>query len=251
MVNYMQMLINNTNINYVFYDNKSKINLVFLHGWGQNIEMMMSLANPFIKKYNVLIVDLPGFGKSEEPKEVWSIYDYADVINEMLNSLKIKNPILVGHSFGGKISLCYAIKYTPSKIVLLASPYKKKIKKPTFKMKLYKFLKKIPLLKRFENIVKNHVGSTDYKNASEMMRKILVNHVNLDLTDEVSKIKCPTLLIWGTNDTEVPIEDAKELEKLISNCGLVTYEGCTHYAYLERLNQTIRVLDSFIGSEKK
>ncbi len=247
----MEMIIKNTSVNYVFYDNKSKESLVFLHGWGQNIEMMMGLAKPFIKKYNVLILDLPGFGNSSEPDDVWSIYDYAEMLDLILKKLKIKNPILIGHSFGGKISLCYAIKYNPKKIVLLASPYKKKIKKETFKVKVYKFIKKIPGLNKLENFVKKHVGSTDYKNASEKMRKILVNHVNLDLTSELSKIKCPTLLIWGTNDEAVPIEDGQELEKLINNAGLVVYEGCTHYAYLERLDQTIRVLNSFIGSDKK
>ncbi len=247
----MEMIIKNTSINYVFYENKSKESLVFLHGWGQNIEMMMGLAKPFVKKYNVLILDLPGFGSSAEPDNVWSIYDYAEMLDLVLKELKIKNPILIGHSFGGKISLCYAIKYNPKKIVLLASPFKKKIKKETFKVKVYKFIKKIPGLNKLENFVKKHVGSTDYKNASEKMRKILVNHVNLDLTSELSKIKCPALLIWGTNDEAVPIEDGQELEKLINNAGLVVYEGCTHYAYLERLDQTIRVLNSFIGSDKK
>lgn len=247
----MRSTIKNVDINYEYFDNKSKTSLVFLHGWGQNIKMMESLAKPFCKKYNVLIIDLPGFGDSAEPKEVWSIYDYSEMVNELLKELKIKNPILVGHSFGGKISLAYAIKYNPKKIVLLASPYKKNIKKPTLKMKIYKTVKKIPLLNKLEGFVKNHVGSTDYKNASEMMKKILVNHVNLDLTEEVKNIKCPTLLIWGTNDNAVSYEDGKTLEKLIPNAGLVTYEGCTHYAYLERLDQTIRVLNSFIGSDEK
>ncbi len=247
----MRSTIKNVDINYEYFDNKSKTSLVFLHGWGQNIKMMESLAKPFCKKYNVLIIDLPGFGDSAEPKEVWSIYDYSEMVNELLKELKIKNPILIGHSFGGKISLAYAIKYNPKKIVLLASPYKKNIKKPTLKMKVYKTVKKIPLLNKLEGFVKNHVGSTDYKNASEMMKKILVNHVNLDLTEELKNIKCPTLLIWGTNDNAVSYEDGKELEKLIPNAGLVTYEGCTHYAYLERLDQTIRVLNSFIGSDEK
>ena len=247
----MRSTIKNVDINYEYFDNKSKTSLVFLHGWGQNIKMMESLAKPFCKKYNVLIIDLPGFGDSAEPKEVWSIYDYSEMVNELLKELKIKNPILIGHSFGGKISLAYAIKYNPKKIVLLASPYKKNIKKPTLKMKVYKTVKKIPLLNKLEGFVKNHVGSTDYKNASEMMKKILVNHVNLDLTEELKNIKCPTLLIWGTNDNAVSYDEGKELEKLIPNAGLVTYEGCTHYAYLERLDQTIRVLNSFIGSDEK
>ena len=73
----MKIVYKDININYVFYDNKSDINLVYLHGWGQNIEMMMPIAKPFIKNNNVLILDLPGFGDSMEPNEVWSIFDYA------------------------------------------------------------------------------------------------------------------------------------------------------------------------------
>lgn len=246
----MQKKYNDININYEFYDNDSKTNLIFLHGWGQNIEMMQPIAKPFIKRNNVLIIDLPGFGESDEPKAVWSIYDYADMVNDFVKELKIKSPIIIGHSFGGKVALCYANKYKTEKLVLLASPYKKKIKKESLKLKTLKVLKKVPGLNKLEGTVKKYIGSTDYKNASDMMRKILVAHVNLDLTEETKKIKCPTLLVWGTNDQAVDFEDAIELEKLIPDCGLVTYEGCTHYAYLERLNQTINVLNSFIGDEK-
>lgn len=246
----MEYKYKNISINYNFYDNKSNVNLVFLHGWGQNIEMMMPIAKPFIKRNNVLLIDLPGFGLSDEPKDVWEINDYADMVNSLIKELKITSPILIGHSFGGKISLCYASKYKTRKLVLLASPYKKSIKKDTLKVKIFKFLRKIPCLGWLVNWAKKHVGSTDYRNASDMMRKILVRHVNLDLTEEAKKIDCPTLLIWGTNDADASYNDAVELEKIISNCGLVTYEGCSHYAYLERLSQTINVLNSFIGSDK-
>lgn len=245
----MQKKYKDININYEFYDNNSNINLIFLHGWGQNIDMMMPIAKPFIKRHNVLLIDLPGFGKSEEPKEVWEIYDYSDMLNHIIKELKIKNPVIIGHSFGGKIALAYSTKYETDKLVLLASPYRKKIQKESLKLKTLKKLKKVPGLNKLENIAKKYIGSTDYKNASEKMRNILVKHVNLDLTDELDKVKCPTLLIWGTEDAAVDYEDALYLENKISNCGLVTYEGCTHYAYLERANQTINVLRSFIGDE--
>jgi len=238
-------------INYSYYDNNSKVSLVFLHGWGQNIEMMMPIAKPFIKKHNVLLIDLPGFGLSSEPTYAWELNDFADMVHELIKSLKIKNPILIGHSFGGKISICYSLKYDTSKLVLLASPYKKSITTPSIKTKLLKSLKKVPVLNKLEDYVKKHVGSTDYRNASVMMRSILVKHVNTDLTNEVKNIKCPVILIWGTNDEAVSYEDAIELEKLIPNAGLITYQGCTHYAYLERLNQTVNVLNSFIGSDEK
>ena len=241
----------NININYTFYKNNSDKSLVFLHGWGQNIQMMMPIAKPFIKKYDTLIIDLPGFGQSEEPKEVWSIYDYSEMVNSLVKELGLKNEMLVGHSFGGKISLAYAIKYKPSKIVLLASPYRVKIKKDDFKTKSFKALKKIPVLNKLEKIAKKYVGSEDYRNASDMMRKVLVQHVNLDLSKDAKNVECPTLLIWGTLDTAVPYKDALDLEKIIKDAGLVTYEGCTHYAYLERVGQTVNVLKSFIGDEKK
>ena len=78
------------------------------------------------------------------------------------------------------------------------------------------------------------------------MRKILVEHVNLDITEDVKKIKCPTLIIWGTLDKEVPLSDAYELEKLIRDSAVIPYEGCSHYAYLERLNQTVNIIKNFI-----
>jgi len=115
------------------------------------------------------------------------------------------------------------------------------------KARLLKTLKKVPLLNKLEDFAKRHMGSTDYRNASGVMRNILVGHVNLDIKEDIKKIKCPTLLIWGTNDEAVSIERAYELEKLIKDAGLVVYEGCTHYAYLERLGQTISVLKSFLG----
>lgn len=142
----MQMLIKGVNVNYTFYDNHSNINLVYLHGWGQNIEMMMPIAKPFIKKYNVLIIDFPGFGDSDEPKEVWSVFDYAEMVDEMVKKLNMKNPIVIGHSFGGKIALIYGYKYKPRKVVVLASPYKQAITKQTLKVKMLKIAKKYQVL---------------------------------------------------------------------------------------------------------
>ncbi len=235
------------NINYKDYGKKDGQAIIYLHGWGQNIAMMEPIANPFTKTNRLIIFDLPGFGSSEEPKEIWTLDDYVEMIHSLLEELKINNPILVGHSFGGKLSLLYATKYKVSKLVVLASPYKVKYKEPTKKQKLLKKLKNIPVLSIVAEQMKKHMGSTDYKNASPMMRDILVRHINTDLTDSLNKIKCPTLAIWGTLDEAVPYEDGKELETLINNCGLVTYEGNTHYAYLERLGQTINVLKSFFS----
>jgi pimeloyl-ACP methyl ester carboxylesterase len=80
------------------------------------------------------------------------------------------------------------------------------------------------------------------------MRKILTNHIGEDIKDNIKKIKCPALLIWGTNDQAVDIKEAYLLDSLLSDSGIVEYQGCTHYAYLERLSQTISVLKSFFNN---
>lgn len=242
----MQKKIKDVNVNYIRYGNINGSSIVLLHGWGQNIEMMKPIGDNLKEDFDIIIIDLPGHGLSDEPKFVWSMYDYSDVIHELLSDLKVKNPIMIGHSFGGKISLIYASKYKVKKLVLFGSPYKPEIKKLPLKTKLLKKVAKIKFLSPLVKLAKNHMGSTDYRNASEMMRQILVAHINLDITEDVKKIQCSTLLIWGTNDTAVPIERAYELEKLIKDAGVVVYENCTHYAYLERLNQTVKVLENFL-----
>lgn len=237
--------INDVDINYKRYGNGNKQAIVLLHGWGQNIEMMEPIGNNFVD-YDVIIFDLPGFGKSNEPKTVWTIKDYASCIHSCLEALKVKNPIIIGHSFGGKIALMYASMYDTKKLVLLASPFKKGIEKLSLKTKLLKQAKKVPGMKKVSELAKKHIGSTDYKNASEMMRKILVEHVNTDITEDIKKINCSAIIIWGTNDQAVPLEDAYILEKLIKDAAVIEYEGCTHYAYLERLGQTVNIIESFI-----
>jgi pimeloyl-ACP methyl ester carboxylesterase len=238
--------IKDVKVNYIDYG-EGKNTIVLLHGWGQNIEMMKPIGDRFKKNSRIIIVDLPGFGMSDEPNRIWSLNDYVACIKNLLDSLDVTNPILIGHSFGGKISLLYASKYSVEKLVLFGSPFKQEMKKLSLKTKVLKFLKKVPVINKLEGFAKKHIGSPDYRNASEVMRKIMVEHVNLDIEEEVKKIKCPTLMVWGTMDQEVPVERAYELEKLIEDAGVVTYEGCSHYAYLERLEQTISVLKNFIG----
>lgn len=246
----MQKRIKDVDVNYIMYGKKDADTICYLHGWGQNIQMMQPVGDPFDEEFNIVIIDLPGFGLSSEPTSIWTLNDYVECVKELLDSLDITNPILVGHSFGGKISLLYASKYDVKKLILFGSPFKKEIEKESLKLKILKGLKKVPGINKLEGFAKKHIGSTDYKNASEIMRKIMVEHVNTDITEDVKKINAPTLIVWGTLDQAVPLERAYELEKLIPDAGVVVYENCTHYAYLERLNQTINVMWNFLVGGK-
>ena len=242
-------LFKNVNINYERLGSKKGSPIVFLHGWGQNIQMMRMLGEKFDQN-DVVIIDFPGHGKSEEPKEVWTLFDFTDMVHALLDKLKIKKPILVGHSFGGKVALIYASIYDTEKLVLFGSPFKVKKNPDSFKVRFLKKVKTLPGMEKVSEFAKKHMGSDDYRNASPIMRDILVEHVNTDITDLVKKINCPTIIIWGDKDQAVPIEDAYELESLIKDSAVIKYSGCTHYAYLERLGQTISILENFIEGDE-
>jgi pimeloyl-ACP methyl ester carboxylesterase len=234
--------IRNIKINYKQYGKGEDV--VLLHGWGQNIEMMKPLGDNLADHYRITIIDLPGFGLSKEPVYALTIYDYTEIVHDLLKELNILNPIMMGHSFGGRISIVYASKYKVNKLVLFGSPCVRHEYK-SIKQTIFKKLKKIKLLNPLVNVMKKHLGSEDYRNATPMMRDILVKTVNQDLSNEAKKIKCPTLLIWGENDEAVPVSEAKELEKLINDSALIVLPG-THYCYLENLNQVVNILYNFI-----
>ncbi len=234
--------IRNIKINYKQYGKGDDV--ILLHGWGQNIEMMKPLGDNLADHYRVTIIDLPGFGLSKEPVYPLSIFEYTDIVHELLDELKIKNPIMMGHSFGGRISIVYASKYKVNKLVLFGSPCVRHEYK-SFKQSLLKALKKIKIFSPLVNLMKKHMGSVDYRNASPVMRDVLVKTVNQDLSENAKKITCPTLLIWGENDEAVPVNEAKELDELLSDSALIILPG-THYCYLENLNQVVNILYNFI-----
>ena len=218
--------------------------IVLLHGWGQNIQMMDPLGNYLKANHKITIVDLPGFGLSDEPDYPYTVYDYVELLKELFDELKIVKPTLIGHSFGGRLSIIYASKYPVNKIVLLGSPcvrheYKSK------KQSVLKALKKVKILSPLANLMKKYTGSVDYKKASPIMRDVLVKTVNEDLSECAKKITCPALLIWGENDTAVPVSEARELDELLSDSALIVLPG-THYCYLENLHQIINILNNFL-----
>lgn len=245
------MKIDDIYINYISYGKESGNVLVLLHGWGQNINMMKPIGDAFKNHFRIVIIDLPGFGNSEEPQNALTVFDYVEYLKKLFIKLKINNPIILGHSFGGKIAISYASKYKVKKLILFAPSFCKTKQKITIKQKILKLLKKVPILNKLENYAKSKVGSKDYKNASPIMRQILVNSINLDLSDDAKKINSPSLLIWGELDTAVELEEGKRLEKLIKDSGLIIYENKTHYAYLEDINKTINILDNFLKEESR
>lgn len=258
--------IDGSQLNYRVASNESESaqEAILLHGWGCQASTMALFEDtivqqcPDVRVYNL---DLPGFGKSDEPKEVYGIREYVSVLEKFIRLNGIHRPILIGHSFGGRMSILYSALHPEDvhKVILVDSAGIKPKRELKYYAKVYSFklAKKIlPLLvgkgKSSEIIDKwrGKAGSADYAAASPKMRAILSKVVNEDLTEFLPKIKAPTLLIWGENDTATPISDARTMEKLIPDAGLVSYPGCGHYSFLDNPVQTRAVVASFINSTK-
>ena len=239
----MKIKVKNVLVNYIQYGEGKDI--LLLHGWGQNIEMMKMLGDNFSDRFRITILDFPGFGLSEEPSESWTIKDFADMLEEFVKELGIKKPIIMGHSFGGRVAIRYSAEHVVEKIVLFGSPCVRENTELPLSVKILKGIKKLPGMDKIGEFAKNFIGSRDYKAASPVMRQTLVNVVNEDLSKYAKEIDCPTLLIWGENDTEAPVSDAKILESIMVDAALIVLPG-THYAYIENLGQVVNILNNFI-----
>ncbi len=244
------MQYNNLKINLKIYDDNKERDIVLLHGWGQNIEMMDPVAEKLQDLGRVIILDFPGFGNSSELEEVWGVDDYVLMLENVLSDLNCQNPIMIAHSFGCRVAIKYALKNRVSKFVFTGAAGVKAKLSLVVKLRIYtyKLLKKILLVtksKKLEEFLKSHFGSDDYKNSSNVMRGTLVKVVNEDLTQYFTSITCPTILFWGKSDEATPLSDGKLMEKNFQDAALIEVEG-THYAYLENLHYFVTIIREFI-----
>lgn len=235
--------------------------VVILHGWGANLTTMQSITNLLQTHYQVIAIDMPGFGESEEPKDVWNSFDFADHIEALLDHLGIDSFHILGHSHGGRVSIILASQYPErvKKMILVDSAglVKKKSVKVRMKILSFKMLKRIYLaltfwdrseakLERFYR----RFGSSDYKDSPGIMRRIMVRVLADDLQPLLSKIQASTLLIWGNDDMDTPVEMGRIMEREILDAGLVVFEQAGHYSFLDQASRFQAVMRVFMKMEE-
>lgn len=252
----MEIIIDELKINYVEQGTGEAV--LMLHGWGSSVAPYKNIINLLSTKYRVVAVDFPGCGNSDTMKKPWTVDDYADFTVKFCKALNIENPILIGHSHGGRVimKLVGEKMIEPKKVIFFDSAglIPKKSFKKKAKIASFKFIKRVltlPLINKFsENLLdkaRNYFGSADYKSAPEVLRKTMVNVVNADLRHLLPNFSCPTLLIWGENDTDTPLKDAKTIEKLVKDSGLCVIKNAGHFAFLDNPVQTAAILKSFLN----
>jgi pimeloyl-ACP methyl ester carboxylesterase len=187
--------------------------ILFLHGWGGSRESLRGIATLFQHSHRVHLFDLPGFGAAPPPPDTWGTIEYADLVQQYILE-RVSGPVvLVGHSFGGRVSVRLASRRLPQirGLVLMGVPG---LPQPSLSRRGVRRWG-IRTLRRLLGALKPIVGdrglrwhterygSKDYQ-AAGVLRPVLVRTVNEDLTASAQSIACPTLLLWGTDDTETP-----------------------------------------------
>lgn len=253
------MIIQNLNINCEITGAERGKELILLHGWGSNLQVFKPLAIELEKNFKVYNLDFPGFGESSPPESVWGVEEYTVFLESFVAKFKISNPIIVGHSFGGRVAIVYASRNSVNKLILIDSAGVKpkrslKYYAKIYSFKLYKNL--LPFIvgqKKAEERIERRrakAGSSDYSSAVGVMRNILVKVVNEDLKHLMPKIDASTLLIWGENDTATPVSDARIMERLIKDSGVVVLKDAGHFSFLDRAYDVNLIIDSFLNSDK-
>ncbi len=251
------MFVNIDGLNIEYCEQGKGTPVLLLHGWGASFDTYRGVINTLKDRCRVVAVNFPGCGNSDTMKTPWTLTDYCNFVLQFMKAVELENPILFGHSHGGRVTMKLVADglVNPPKIVLLdaAGLIPKKSFKQKWRAKSFKAIKTfltLPIIKNFSSGLlekaRNHYGSADYNAAPLVLRQTLVSLVNTDIRDILHKISCPTLLIWGENDTATPLSDAKIIEALIPDCGLCVLKGCGHFAFCERPFEANAIINSFI-----
>lgn len=250
----MEVIINDVKV-YYEKSGSQKRSVILLHGWGQNTLMMKPIADHLSQFFTVYNLDFPGFGQSGTPLVTWGIPEYSDMLKQFIEINEIDNPILIGHSFGVRVSIYYAKDHPVSKMVLTggAGILPKRGFKYYLRTYTYKALKAIlslPGLKKVKEKMMKNAGSEDYRALEGAMRSSFVEIVNLDLSPYLKEIDCEVLLVWGEHDDATPLWMGKQMEKEMPNAGLAIFENEGHYAYFNQMQRFLNVIDIFLEEDK-
>lgn len=239
--------------------------VVLLHGWGRSLQALRPLGELLAKDFKVVLIDLPGFGRSPLPPGAsndgggWGTEEYAERVKAFLDQSGISQCTLLGHSFGGRISVQLASRYPSlvSSLVLVGShglkrqrPFSQEIRVRWIKLlvSIAKSVDGVTGSRFFAHYLAPKFGSRDYKAAGDL-RKTLVKTVNEDLSAQAATIKTPTLLLWGADDQETPVDLARSFNSLIEGSELHIFPNKGHEPFADVGSHLLaRYITTFLSS---
>ena len=203
---------------------------MFLHGYLSSKESFYPQISYFSRHFRVTAFDFPGFGRSDPLPAAWSVGDYADWLQSFLRGQAIFRPLVIAHSFGGRVALkCLARgMFAGAVLTGCAGVVKRRTLCYRLKVGSYRLVKKV-----FPRFAELKFGSREYRSLSPLMRESYKKIVNEDLRTEARLIQSPVLYLVGERDKETPLSVAKALHACTAGSRLAVFKGCGHFAHLE------------------
>lgn len=219
--------------------------VLVLHGWGGSSDSWLAFQKILAEEgYKVIVLDFPGFGKSITPPEPWDLQDYTNFVLDFTDKLGLEQFFLIGHSFGGRISIKFVIRH-PEKVKKLILCDSAGIKpKPGFKTLIIFWMAWLgnaiftpKHFIRFKDAARNFfyafLRNKDYVKANGTMKETIKRVLREDLLSELPQIKIKTLIVWGAVDRMVPLKYAHIFKEKIANSELEIIPKIGHSPHLE------------------
>ncbi len=248
----MKVVINDLIVNYDLVG-KGRV-ILLLHGWGDRASGLNIIKEQLVKRYQVLAVDLPGFGESDSPNTDWGLLDYSVCVSNLVKKLKLEIYAIVGHSNGGAIAIKIISNKLlfPQKLILLASAgirnqYKGRNRIIRIVAKTGKFSSyMLPSLirKKIRAIFYKKIGSDLL--VAEHLQGTFKKIITEDILVEAGKIKIPTILIYGKNDQATPVIYGQMLNSKIKNSKLIVLDDSSHFVYLDQPDKVKKLIEDFL-----
>ncbi len=225
--------------------------MLILHGWPSSSEKWVAVGELLSQTHSagsgqeglkVIVPDLPGFGKSQQPSQAWNTDSYIEWVREFCDNVDglAGEFYLLGHSFGGSLAAKFAVKYNQriTKLFLISAaavrestPKKKFYYQISRVGKIFSFVPGYPLFKKA--FYKFIIRKTDYPYVKGVMKETYIKVVSEDLSHRLSFIKVPTVIIWGAKDDSTPLEDGQFIHGKIKNSTLVVVPDKKHSLQIE------------------
>lgn len=221
------------------------MHVVILHGWGQYNGLWQPVVSRLADVTKVTAIDFPGFGAEPLQSTAWGVPEYADWAAERIAALG-DDVVLVGHSFGGRVALELAARQ-PSWLrgmVLMGAPC---LYRPSFALQMKKKLfhlgrRAVPAAVR-ERLINPDLRDAEAGGLGEIFRRV----VSWDQTALLSKVRVPTLLLWGERDHSATLGIAREMRDGIPGATLDVLPGLGHNPHIDNPVLVYGKISSFIS----
>jgi len=246
---------------------KDRLTLVFVHGAAGSSSVWLPYEKIFEDKYNVLVYDIRGHGKSKKYShyEDYEIKKFAYELHDLITYLNISKFVLISNSFGGLVALEYIKLWRDTLVanvfsspeIYLSEGFLAKILRPVFKVitNILGFLPFNPKPRGHVDYSK-HIDSTDWdikRNLADMRNTGLHAHFytlrqsfNLGQEYSLEKINIPTLIMHGEEDSMVPLKNSLIMSEKIKNSKFISIPDIDHNTAHNAVKEMSEAIEEFV-----